>query len=61
MIRFSSTSGTTSATVPSVARPIPRKSISRSRGVTCFEPLARVAIAQASLKATPAPHSSPKG
>ena len=37
------------------------KIISRSRGVTCFEPQARVAIAQASLKATPAPQSSPNG
>ena len=59
--RFSSTSGTTSATVPSATSPTACIRNSRIRSPTFFAWLARWHRAQASLKATPAPHSPANG
>ena len=59
--RFSPTKGTTSATVPSAARPTAWSKKSRIRGAARFEPLACWQMAQASFNATPEPLRSPNG
>ena len=60
-MRFSSKSGTTSATVPSAASRIASSRNSRSGGVTLALPHAFLHSAHASLNATPAPDRPPNG
>ena len=60
-MRFSSISGTTSATVASATRPSERTRKSRRWGEAFLPSPKLLQICQASLNATPAPQRSPQG